>query len=473
MSSTTQSNRTKRGEIFQLPNNQFSLVCIHCFKEFYHFTEFTLHVQMHFHGLVKIPSTEFQSCSVDIVRLKTDSPSTSIQEPLIAPNNIKDLVESDDDLECSNHLESEYRDESSASEMENTKEALVNRKSFECFICHKSLSKAYVVKRHMKIHQYADLHCKICNVSFRTSRYYDRHMATLHPNRTKFVSQLPITEPIEQAKIYACKLCNKNFRDRRQLQNHMTSHKQCPSLCLVCGKLFSGERTLSRHMELHNPDETHSCTECGRKFKQRRYLLEHHRKVHNLYADNGQAICDICNQQFENKRALQIHKHSSHPFVVKRNFPCSICHFAAKCAYDLRRHIETHSNENRSFECEICHKKLLPRYANDHMKSHESTRNFECKECGQRFKRASALKRHQKLHETNHEDGSTFECDVCSKKFIRMDGLLRHRRRHGVAMNYHCRVCNKGFIEQKSYLFHEASHTKGNVKTEQIESSQN
>lgn len=326
-----------------------------------------------------------------------------------------------------------------------------------------SFTGAYGVKRHMKIHKYADLQCKFCNASFRTSRYLERHMASLHPNSEKFVSQLPITdEPLGKVKIYECQFCQKIYRDRRQLHNHMTSHKQSPCLCLICGKLFSGGRTLSRHMELHSSDEKHSCTECGKTFKQRRYLLEHKRKVHNS-TSNGQATCDICNEQFENKRLLQTHK-QSHPFVEKRNFPCTICSFAAKCAYDLRRHMETHSMENRSFECHICHAKLLPRYANSHMKSHDTTRNFECSECGQRFKRGSALKRHQVLHQTTTGSGPSFTCDVCSKVFIRMDGLLRHRRRHGVAMNYHCRVCNKGFIEQKSYLVHEGNHTKGNGK---------
>lgn len=455
MNSITPFNcRTKRGEVYQLSNDKFTFVCVHCSDEFQYFTEFTLHVQQ----IHLAPS-------VDGIKLANESTSIS-KEGRSA--NIKSLDESDDDCEFTNPAE--YKDESSASIDSNFKAKPVKERKFECFICHKKLASSFVVKRHMKIHRHNDLKCKNCNTKFRTSRYYERHNCMSHPNRTKFVSQMPIItdEPIEKVRIYECAVCKRPCRDRRQLQNHMTKHKQTPRLCLICGKLFSGARTLSRHMKLHDSaNETHICTECGKKFKQRRYLLDHHRKVHNLYADDddGQATCDVCNQQFPNKRSLQIHK-QTHPYVEKRNFPCTMCSHAAKCAYDLRRHIETHSLVNRSFECPICQRKLLPRYANDHMRSHDLTRNFQCKECGQKFNRAKTLKRHQNTHATALGIKSTFKCDVCKSVFARMDGLLRHRRRHDVAMNYHCRICSKGFIERKSFLVHEANHTKGNTESE-------
>ncbi len=467
-------NRTKRGEVYQLSNNKFTFVCIHCPNEFQHFAEFTLHVQTHLHD---VKQSRLHSSSEDSLN-KLEKQSSSL--PLIAPSNvvrsnIKVGDESDDDFEfTTNHIESECKEEMSTDDNDGdkcrNKRIVTNKKKFECFICHKKLASCFVTKRHMlKVHRLDDLKCKNCKKKFRTSRYYERHNCLAHPNRTTFVSQKPIVdEPIEQVRVYECAVCKRIFRDRRQLQSHMTKHKQSPCLCLICGKLFSGDRTLGRHMKLHDStSESHPCTECGRKFKQRRYLLDHNRKVHNLYADDGLSICEICNEQFQNKRSLQIHM-QTHPYVQKRKFPCSMCNHSATCAYDLKRHIETHSIENRSFECSICHRKLLPRYANDHMKTHDLARTFECNECGKLFKRAKTLKRHQSIHETKAERRTSFKCDVCSNEYARMDGLLRHRRKHNVAMNYHCRICNKGFIEQKSFLFHEANHTKGNFKSEQI-----
>lgn len=273
MNSTTQSNRIKRGEIYELPNNKFSFVCVHCLSEFQHFTEFTLHVQKHLNSDIQkaVLSRHFRDCSVELIKVRNDSLNTSIDGPLKDFNDIKVLEESDNDFEFSNQIETEYKDESSESTTEDAKKTTVSTHRFECFICKRKLASAYGVKRHMKIHKYANLQCKLCFVSFRTSRYLERHMAKLHPTSTKFVSQLPITEePLEKVKIYECKFCEKIYRDRRQLHNHITSHRQTPCLCLICGKLFSGRRTLSRHMELHSSVKTHSCSECGRTFKQRR-----------------------------------------------------------------------------------------------------------------------------------------------------------------------------------------------------------
>lgn len=179
-----------------------------------------------------------------------------------------------------------------------------------------------------------------------------------------------------------------------------------------------------------------------------------------------------------------------HPFEETRNFICTICNHAARNAYNLRRHMQTHSND-RSFECPICQKTFHPRYAKDHMKSHDKcARKFKCPDCGKKFKRKYALKQHS----YQHGGAPEHKCDICGRCFARTDKLLRHRRRHGIPLNYHCKstftfisgtngffsllfiekyifffyfkVCLKGFISQKSYLLHESSHMKSETVAE-------
>lgn len=191
-------------------------------------------------------------------------------------------------------------------------------------------------------------------------------------------------------------------------------------------------------------------------FKIRQYLLRHRRKDHNLYADNTPPVCQICGATFDKKSLLYEHM-KIHPFEETRNFICTICNHAAKNAYNLRRHLETHSVD-RSWTCPVvsCKKTFHPRYAKDHMKSHTCPRKYKCPECGKKFKRKYALKQHS----YQHGGAPEHKCDICDKAFARTDKLLRHRRRHGIPLNYHCKICLKGFISEKSYLLHESSHKK-------------
>lgn len=210
MSSSTPLNRTKRGEVYQLPDNNFLFVCVHCSKEYQHFAEFTLHVQVHFHLAFK---QELRASSVDFDELATANASTD--GLLIAPSNIKVIDESDgDDFEFMNHVEPEYNEDSLSgvdSKCRNRRTSTNGGgRKYECFVCHKKLASIFVVRRHMLVHRFNDLKCKNCDTKFRTSRYFERHICMSHPDRRKFVSQMPITdEPIAQVRIYECTVCKK------------------------------------------------------------------------------------------------------------------------------------------------------------------------------------------------------------------------------------------------------------------------
>ncbi|XP_055297906.1 PR domain zinc finger protein 5-like [Sitodiplosis mosellana] len=339
-------------------------------------------------------------------------------------------------------------------------------RSFECFLCHKEFTHQQfrAMKDHIQSHQFANLHCMLCYKKFKQYRFYQLHMMNIHPQGIclKNESQQTQQEPIDYHEkpvitTYECYLCRKDFRERRLLRSHMKLHVQQPRLCLVCGIFCSSATSLSRHMKLHDSDETksqHLCNICGKGFKIRQYLLRHNRKEHQLWADNQEPICQICGAYFDKKSLLHAHM-KTHPFEETRNFICSICNHAARNAYNLRRHMQTHSND-RSFECSICKKRFHPRYAKDHMKSHTESRKHKCPDCGKKFKRKYALKQHS----FQHGGAPEHKCDICGRAFARTDKLLRHRRRHGIPLNYHCKICLKGFISQKSYLLHESSHMK-------------
>lgn len=336
-------------------------------------------------------------------------------------------------------------------------------RSFECFMCHKKFehNQFRALKDHIQMHQIDSLNCILCNKKFKEYRYFQLHMMNIHPNGIDLNNGNQHPEPIDYYEkpvitTFECYLCHKDFRERRLLRSHMKLHVQQPKLCLMCGIFCSSATSLNRHMKLHTSDETkpHVCTICGKSFKIRQYLLRHNRKDHQLWADNTPPVCQICGAFF-NKKSL-LHEHmKTHPYEDTREFFCTICNHAAKNAYNLKRHMLTHSSD-RSFECPLCQKTFHPRYAKDHMKSHTEARNHKCPDCGKKFKRKYALKQHM----FQHGGAPEHKCDICGRAFARTDKLLRHRRRHGIPLNYHCKICRKGFISQKSYLLHESSHMK-------------
>lgn len=231
----------------------------------------------------------------------------------------------------------------------------VSQSSFECFMCHKEFNQFRTLKDHVQSHQFGNLHCMLCNKKFKEYRFYQLHMMNIHPNGIDLKSENQANiEPIYYHYQYSerpvitsfeCYLCRKDFRERRLLRSHMKLHVQQPRLCLVCGIFCSSATSLSRHMKLHNSDETksHLCNICGKGFKIRQYLLRHNRKEHNQWADNTPPICQICGAYFDKKSLLHEHM-KTHPFEETRNFICSVCGHAARNAYNLKRHAQTHSN---------------------------------------------------------------------------------------------------------------------------------
>uniref|UniRef100_A0A914I1P6 C2H2-type domain-containing protein n=1 Tax=Globodera rostochiensis TaxID=31243 RepID=A0A914I1P6_GLORO len=124
---------------------------------------------------------------------------------------------------------------------------------------------------------------------------------------------------------------------------------------------------------------------------------------------------------------------------------CTHCARPFKRAWDLKRHLRTHTDE-RPFVCDACGRRFRLRTTlADHWRTHEEAEThatqFQCSACAKRFLSRSALK----LHMRTHTGEAPFRCPErsCSRTFRTKKLMLTHRR------NDHCSELQQLFDEEQ------------------------
>lgn len=349
-------------------------------------------------------------------------------------------------------------------------EVPVNSK-FECFECKKLFATQHSLRVHLKLHSGIKYACPHCNKLFAMTSYVRDHIVIMHGIKRDDIPKESIL-PADGNFLYAfrpniesfeCYLCKNQYRKRNRLREHMQTHIAGPFLCVTCGAVFKSNDTLRHHMERHkaNPEEPHQCSECGKMYPTRRYMLSHYRSIHlnkkRKITGTGTgserkivAECQICEKKF-----LSQHNYNQHMMVHNRDpneLTCHVCGWQFKERSNLKQHMESHGNNKTS--CNVCDKVLSIRYLQEHMKIHVGNKEFQCSDCGKQFVSRERLRRHM----VRHTGEPKYKCDLCPKAYTRSDKLLYHRRTHDQQMTHTCQHCNKGFFALKSLRKHENKH---------------
>lgn len=183
------------------------------------------------------------------------------------------------------------------------------------------------------------------------------------------------------------------------------------------------------------------CSECG-------LLLgspEAARLHRNVHTGHKPYICELCNKEFDSKRALTIHMRNIHEEVSggMGTFPCGICGKILASKIGLKIHVDTHSTYRRKYVCNICSKVLTtPLGLKNHELNHRAIKEtFSCQICGKVLTTKLGLK----LHEFNHSGvKQSFFCQYCNKKLTTKLGLQLHEESHRNTSGRHqCHICNQ------------------------------
>jgi hypothetical protein len=118
-----------------------------------------------------------------------------------------------------------------------------------------------------------------------------------------------------------CEECGKKFREWRYLYLHTRYHHLEPGTCDACNKSFPSRVQLLKHMQRNHkeqPDRAFICTGCGHSFKERSNFRRHVKKVCGVKKvkvprKKGFAVqCDQCNKNYKHQRTLTDHQLKNH-----------------------------------------------------------------------------------------------------------------------------------------------------------------
>ncbi|KAK3603467.1 hypothetical protein CHS0354_030307 [Potamilus streckersoni] len=201
-------------------------------------------------------------------------------------------------------------------------------------------------------------------------------------------------------------------------------------VCKECGKSFKEKRYLATHLKRHLGLRNHECPICKWKFFERTKMklhMESHKSPENRSLPHR---CSICNHTFYNLAACKDHMNTHFGLKpYKCQEPNCVMSFAHKIG--LKRHGMVHSREC-PYVCEHCNKGFkFKSNLDSHLTLHTNTGKHVCKDCGKIYTAASSLRKHtcaQKAGKFEVLDHNTYYlCASCNFLFPTFSDCQKHQ----------------------------------------------
>lgn len=213
------------------------------------------------------------------------------------------------------------------------------KKLFPCFLCKKILKSQKNLKNHEKVHATKQFHCDYCESVFTNKRDISHHI-DIH----------------RKYSILQCKVCGVSFTTTKILKDHLKGHLS-PRICEFCAKPFVRIVDLKLHIAAkHIMELKYNCSFCPRTFATRKTQKEHEKRIHKTIKKEIYKCLD-CEQMFPFREDLRVH--SFHHYDGKV-FTCKIetCKKVFKSQSLLKVHQKSHSQE-KHYHCIRCEKSFV------------------------------------------------------------------------------------------------------------------
>ncbi|XP_078123374.1 uncharacterized protein LOC144528574 [Sander vitreus] len=259
-------------------------------------------------------------------------------------------------------------------------------------------------------------------------------------------------------KTFSCSACGRRFSQKRYLRQHMAIHTEDKQFsCSVCDKRFGRKSNLEDHMRIHTGEKPFSCSVCKISFTQSGNLRSHM----VVHTGKKRFSCSVCNKRFARRSRVKKHKCVGQTETEADGEDCG----GPEPARDSHPHPllqpETEDQTGDSSDPETddsadWKETREPQSALNSLK-HDSRckKRFSCSECGRRFGRNSNLKRHMRTHTGE----KPFSCSVCKKSSTRSGDLQKHMRIHTGEKPFSCSECGRAFTVSGTLKRHMRTHT--------------
>lgn len=218
--------------------------------------------------------------------------------------------------------------------------------------------------------------------------------------------------------------------------------------CKLCGHKTNRSNNLKTHLQIHKRVLPYRCDQCGRRYQKRQDGKDH--------LNNIEIVFECVDGQ------------------TKKLYRCKLCGHMSNRSNNLKKHLRSHES-TQEFICENCGGKCRQsEVVNYHIKEIEvvmtqdgagkNKKSFRCKICGERFNRMLNLR----SHITSHKPITILVCKACGKEYLGEKSLKEHSlNAHGeidattINFPYKCEYCDQLFAEKTKCEEHRQIHVGG------------
>ncbi|XP_033842005.1 myoneurin [Periophthalmus magnuspinnatus] len=222
----------------------------------------------------------------------------------------------------------------------------------------------------------------------------------------------------------SCTECNKVFKDQSSLRRHEKIHKGLkPFACIFCSKTFRQATQLKTHLRIHTGEKPFACSSCDKCFAQKCQLVAHRRMHHG---EEKPYTCERCGFKFATSSNYKIHIRLH---TGEKPYVCDICGQAFAQSSTLTYHKRRHTGE-KPYQCDLCGMSFsVSSSLIAHARKHTGETPYKCAQpqCESKFVTSSELKKHMRRL---HPDGNNgVQCLLCGNRFASVKNMIKHQEK--------------------------------------------